>query len=68
MKPSNLPTANQPRRHLDVQILPLLDEARRAVTPAFWRLVGDLVAEVLLDGVEGPWGTTETLNDEILAS
>jgi hypothetical protein len=60
--------AGRRRRDLRVEIVPLSETDRQAVAPTFWRLLGDLVATVLLDGVDGPWGTSEPANGEILAS
>lgn len=66
--PHGLTAANQPRRPLPVEIVLLAESDRQLLVPVFWRLLGELVAEILLDGVDGPWGETETSKNEILAS
>jgi hypothetical protein len=64
-----LVAANEPRRHgLCVEVVPVGTGEEAGGPQLFWRLLGDLVADVLLDGVEGPWGTTSDTNRETLAS
>jgi hypothetical protein len=62
--------ANQPcrPRSLPVEVVPLDEACFATAARHFWRLLGDLVADVLIDGVEGPWGTTGDPARENLAS
>lgn len=71
----DLPAANEPqpaavfhRTALEVQIATLSAPSREGLVPIFWRLVGELVAEVLLDGVDESRGATEPPERANLAS
>lgn len=56
-----------PRAALGVQVEAAPQADRDRLVPVFWKCVGDLIAEVLLDDVGGSWGATETLHHENLS-
>jgi hypothetical protein len=71
-EPGELCPANEPmnkQRHgLTFEIVPLAQGDHERAACAFWKLLGDLVADVIIDGVDGPWGSAPPSNEEILAA
>ena len=55
-------------RPLHVEIVPLAGNEHGAAAARFWRLAGELAAAVMLDGVDGPWGTAAIYEHERLAA
>jgi hypothetical protein len=56
------------RHALTTKIVPLAQEDHDRAVRAFWKLLGDLAADVIIDGVDGPWGSAPPSNEEILAA
>jgi len=50
----------KPRRGLRVVVAPLDDQSRADAVRLFWGHLGDLVADVVLDDVDGAWGKTSS--------
>lgn len=65
---ANDPMAARQGHSLTIAVEPLPEAQRLDAAAAFWRLVGDLAADVLLDDVHGPWGTSDVSDGGILAS
>jgi hypothetical protein len=49
-----------------VMIAPVIHSEQKAGAHVFWSFVGALAANILLDGVEGPWDAAASASGEIL--
>lgn len=56
------------RPPIPVEVVPAPRGDRNTTAALFWALVGDLAADVLLDRVDGPWGTADCVSREKVAA